>query len=115
MELFMPYFEAADGTKLYYATWGTGRPVVMIHGGNMGAEVWQWQIPYLVDRGYRCIVYDQRGFHRSDAPDDGYDFDTLADDLQQLVVHLKLDEFMAVAFSAGSGVLARYLARHGSE
>jgi non-heme chloroperoxidase len=112
----MPYFQAVDGTQMFYSVWGSasGDPVLLIHGGNVGSDVWDFQIPSLVDKGFRCIVYEQRGFSRSDAPGTGYDFDTFASDLDALIRHLNLDNFSAVGYSHGGCVLARYLANYGS-
>jgi non-heme chloroperoxidase len=109
----MSYFKTADGTELFYSVWGKGHPLVLIHGGNIGVDVWEFQAPYLVDHGYSCIVYDQRGFARSDCSAGGYDFDTFADDLAALINHLNLQRFSVVTFSHGSCVLGRYLSRHG--
>ena len=109
----MPYFETADGSALFYSVWGSGHPTLLIHGGNIGSDVWMFQVPYLAERGHQCIVYDQRGFARSDCPSTGYDFDTLASDLDRLIRHLKLRQVSAVTFSFGAGVLARYLSRYG--
>jgi non-heme chloroperoxidase len=109
----MSYFKTADGTELFYSVWGKGQPLVLIHGGNIGADVWEFQVPYLVGHGYSCIVYDQRGFARSDCSAGGYDFDTFADDLAALINHLNLPRFSVAAFSHGGCVLGRYLSRHG--
>lgn len=109
----MSYFKTTDGTELFYSVWGKGHPLVLIHGGNIGADVWEFQVPYLVDHGYSCIVYDQRGFARSDCSAGGYDFDTFADDLAALINHLDLQRFSVVTFSHGGCVLGRYLSRHG--
>jgi non-heme chloroperoxidase len=111
----MSYFKTADGTDLFYSVWGKGHPLLLIHGGNIGADVWEFQVPYLVDHGYSCIVYDQRGFARSDCPAGGYDFDTFADDLAALIDHLDLKRFSVVAFSHGGCLLGRYLSRHGGD
>jgi non-heme chloroperoxidase len=113
-EIFMPYCNASDGTRLFYTVWGKGRPLLFIHGGNIGSEMWNFQIPQLVEEGFQCIVYDQRGFSRSDWPSSGYDFDTLAEDLNCLVSHLQLETFSAVTFSFGAGVLGRYLSNFGA-
>jgi non-heme chloroperoxidase len=108
------YFHTSDGTALYYSIWGTGYPVVFIHGGNVGSSSWEFQVPFLVSAGYQCIIYDQRGFARSDCPSSGYNFNTLADDLDQFVRHLQLTHFSVVTYSFGGDVLARYLSRHGA-
>jgi len=110
----MSYFKTADGTQLYYSVWGKGSPIVLIHGGNLGSDVWEFQVPYLTEQGYSCIVYDQRGFARSDCSSGGYDFDTYSDDLAALIEHLDLKRFSVVAFSHGGGLFGRYLTRYGS-
>jgi non-heme chloroperoxidase len=110
----MSYFKAADGTELFYAVWGTGHPILFVHGGNVGSEIWEAQIQPLLERGFQCIVYDQRGFGRSDTPGTGYEFDTLACDLDCLIRHLNLRRLPVAAMSFGGGVLARYLSRYGS-
>jgi len=79
----------------------------------MGSDMWEYQIPALVEEGLRCIVYDIRGCHRSDHTGRGYDFDTLADDLAALIAHLDLNGLTLAGYSMGGGILARYLARHG--
>lgn len=77
----MPLLPTADGTRLFYNDWGSGRPVVLIHGWPLDADMWEYQVPDLVAAGYRVVAYDRRGFGRSDQPAGGYDYDTLADDL----------------------------------
>lgn len=110
----MAYVEARDGTKIYYKDWGAGPPVVLIHGWPLSADMWEYQMPYLADRGLRCVAYDRRGFGRSDQPWMGYDYDTLADDLAALMERLDLRGATLVGFSMGGGEVARYLSRHGA-
>jgi non-heme chloroperoxidase len=94
-------------------TGGTGRPVVLIHGWPLSGESWAAQVPALHDEGFRVIAYDRRGFGRSEKPDHGYDYDTLADDLAGLVVDLDLRDAVLVGFSMGGGEVARYVSLHG--
>jgi non-heme chloroperoxidase len=110
----MPFIEARDGTSLFYKVWGTGKPVVFIHGWGLSADMWEYQMPFFVDRGLRCIAYDQRGCGRSDEPCHGYDFDTLADDPSALLEHLDLREATLASHSMGGGEVARYLSRYGT-
>jgi non-heme chloroperoxidase len=111
----MGFIEAKDGTKLYYKDWGTGKPVVLIHGWCINCDSWEYVMNDLPHRGLRCIAYDQRGCGRSDQPWTGYDYDTLSDDLQALLEHLDLREATLVGHSMGGGVVTRYLARHSAE
>jgi len=96
-------------------TGGTGRPVVLIHGWPLSAESWKAQVPVLKDAGYRVVAYDRRGFGRSDKPADGYEYDTLADDLAGVINDLDLQDVTLVGFSMGGGEVARYIARHGEQ
>lgn len=96
-------------------TGGSGRPVVLIHGWPLSGESWQDQVPALAAAGYRVISYDRRGFGRSDKPDKGYDYDTLADDLDGVLCELDLRDVTLVGFSMGGGEVARYVAKHGED
>ncbi|MGC5077643.1 alpha/beta fold hydrolase [Agrococcus sp. DT81.2] len=94
---------------------GDGRPVVLIHGWPLSAESWDDQTDALVAAGYRVVAYDRRGFGRSDKPDDGYDYDTLAADLDQVLTDLDLQDVTLVGFSMGGGEVARYIAAYGQD
>jgi non-heme chloroperoxidase len=111
----MPYFHAVDGSRLFYSVWGSGWPIVFIHGGNSGADFWEFQIPTLMERGFQCIVYDQRGFAKSDCPKTGYEVDTLASDFERLMHHVRVSRCAVVTYSFGACVLARYLSRYGAD
>ncbi|PXX63868.1 pimeloyl-ACP methyl ester carboxylesterase [Nocardia tenerifensis] len=111
----MPNFQTTDGTTLAYEVYGTGAPIVFVAGWSLHADMWEYQVPFFVERGYRCVMLDRRGHGRSDRPATGYDVDTRADDLAALLTHLDLTGITLVAHSAGGGEVVRYLARHGSE
>lgn len=111
----MPTIQTASGVKLTYTdTGGEGRPLVLIHGWPLSGEAFARNIPVFADAGYRVIAYDRRGFGNSDKPADGYDYDTLADDLKSLLDELDLDGAVLLGFSMGGGEVARYFGRHGS-
>ncbi len=94
---------------------GSGRPVVLIHGWPMTQDSWAAQVPALTHAGYRVVTYDRRGFGQSDKPADGYDYDTLSDDLAGVLDSLDLTDATLVGFSMGGGEVARYAAKHGSD
>ena len=96
-------------------TGGPGRPIVLIHGWPLSAESWSEQTGPLSDAGYRVIAYDRRGFGRSDKPGKGYEYDTLADDLDGVLSELELTDVTLVGFSMGGGEVARYIAKHGED
>jgi pimeloyl-ACP methyl ester carboxylesterase len=92
---------------------GGGRPVVLIHGWPLSAQAWEPQVSVLQAAGYRVVAYDRRGFGRSDKPETGYSYDTLADDLQRVMDQCGLQDATLVGFSMGGGEVARYTARFG--
>jgi non-heme chloroperoxidase len=111
----MPLVQTNDGINLFYHDWGTGEPVLFVHGWVLGGDCWEYQMTELANAGLRCIAHDRRGCGRSDQPWDGYDMDTLADDLSQLIEHLDLRGATLVAHSMGAGEVTRYLSRHGTD
>jgi peroxiredoxin len=106
---------AAPSTELYYQDLGKGQPVVLIHGWPLSHRMWESQINALTEAGYRCVAYDRRGFGESGRPAGGYDYDTFASDLNDLMTALDLRRAAIVGFSMGGGEVARYIGRHGSE
>ena len=87
---------------------------MLIHGYPLSGASWEKQVPALLSAGYRVITYDRRGFGRSSQPTDGYNYDTFASDLRQLVTRLDLEDFTLVGFSMGGGEIARYFGKYGS-
>ncbi|GAB2966426.1 alpha/beta hydrolase [Hymenobacter coalescens] len=99
--------------NLFYQDWGQGDPVILIHGWPADHQMWEHQSHALPHYGKRVIAYDRRGFGKSDKPWNGYDYDTLADDLKALIEGLNLQNVTLVGFSMGGGEVARYMSRHG--
>ena len=113
----MPEFTVPGETpvKLHYTDSGEGvRPVVLIHGWPLSGESWTHQEGPLTEAGYRVVTYDRRGFGRSDKPRTGNDYDTLADDLNALMLELDLSGAVLVGFSMGGGEVARYVGTYGT-
>ncbi|QBD78157.1 alpha/beta hydrolase [Ktedonosporobacter rubrisoli] len=110
----MPYFETNDHSSLYYRDWGQGAPVVFINSIVLSGAMWEYQMLPLCDQGLRCIALDRRGHGRSDDPGRGYDMNTLADDIAQLLEHLDLNEVTLIGQSMGCAEVSRYLGRHGT-
>jgi len=106
---------AAPSTTLHYVDLGSGKPVVLVHGWPLSHRMWESQIVALTDAGYRCIAYDRRGFGESGRPTGGYDYDTFASDLNDVMTQLDLRDVALAGFSMGGGEVARYLGRYGSD
>jgi non-heme chloroperoxidase len=115
----MPFIKVAEGgsapINLYYEDHGTGQPVVLIHGWPLNGASWEKQTAALLAAGHRVVTYDRRGFGRSDQPADGYDYDTFASDLNEVLTTLDLRDAVLVGFSMGSGEVTRYLGTYGSD
>jgi non-heme chloroperoxidase len=108
----MPYVTTADKTEIYYKDWGKGRPVVLLHGWPLSSDSWEDQALAFANAGYRVIAYDRRGFGRSSQPWDGYDYDTLTDDLAAVLNHCHVSEAALFGFSMGGGEVARYMTKY---
>lgn len=103
-----------EEVKLYYEDLGKGQPVIFIHGWPLSGDMWEYQVTELVKLGIRCITYDRRGFGKSSRPLHGYDYDTLAADLNAVINELQLSDVVLIGFSMGGGEVVRYLSKYGS-
>ncbi len=110
-----PKVITGDGTALYVQAFGAGRPVVFVSAWTLDSRFWGSHMVALAKRGFRCVAFDRRGHGRSDAPLFGYDADTLAGDLAAVLDECGVRDAVLVAHSMGSGEVARYLARFGTE
>jgi non-heme chloroperoxidase len=106
---------AGNPVKINYNDYGTGSPVILIHGWPLSSDMWEYQVNDLVNSGHRVITYDRRGFGKSSQPWDGYDYDTLTDDLKAVIDYLDLDDITLIGFSMGGGEVVRYFSRYGGE
>ena len=104
-----------DGTRIYYKDWGEGPVVTFSHGWPLNADMWDAQMLFLVQRGYRVIAHDRRGHGRSTQTSKGNDMNGYADDLAAVIEQLDLDAVTLVGHSTGGGEVARYIGRHGTE
>jgi peroxiredoxin len=114
-ELNTSSLEKTKAIKLAYNDYGSGQPIVLIHGWPLNKAMWEYQEETLVNAGYRVISYDRRGFGESSKPWQGYDYDSLAKDLKDLIESLKLEDVILVGFSMGGGEVARYIGKYGSK
>ncbi|WP_241507645.1 alpha/beta fold hydrolase [Chryseobacterium piscium] len=113
----MPYLTKQDNKnfELYYEDFGSGQPIILIHGWPLSGKSWELQVSVLLDLGYRVITYDRKGFGKSSPTLEGYDYDNLASDLHELITQLELKNVILFGFSMGGGEVVRYLTNYGSE
>ncbi len=107
--------ENSTPVDVYCEDHGSGQAVVLIHGYPLDGNSWERQSRALLDAGYRVVTYDRRGFGKSSKPTTGYDYDTFAADLNAVLTELDLTDVVLVGFSMGTGELARYAAKYGTD
>jgi non-heme chloroperoxidase len=110
----MSHIQTSDNVRLRYKDWGKGRAVVMLHGWPLSSDTFDDLGMAVANSGMRAIAYDRRGFGRSQQPWDGYDYDTLSDDLAAVIDQSGARDVTLIGFSMGGGEVARYLSRHGA-
>src|SRR5712671_5733785 len=107
--------ENSQPIEIYYEDHGSGSPVVLIHGWPLNGDAWEKQTAALLAAGHRVITYDRRGFGRSSKSGVGYNYDTLAADLNALLSALDLTGVSLVGHSMGTGEITRYIGKYGTE
>lgn len=94
--------------EMYYEVHGSGEPLVLIHGLSMASDTWFNQVPILSQK-YQVIVFDNRGVGQTDAPDEDYSTEMMADDIATLLQFLNVDNAHILGFSMG-GMIAQVVA-----
>lgn len=88
------------------------KAILFLHGWPGSHQLFEYQFNQLPKLGYRCIGIDTRGFGNSDKPFDGYDYNTLSDDVRGAVGALGLRDFTLAGHSTGGAIALRYMRRH---
>ena len=104
-----------DGTEIYYKDWGKGPAVTFSHGWPLSADMWDGQMLFLAQNGFRTVALDRRGHGRSSQATTGNDMNGYADDLAAVIEALDLNDVTVVGHSTGGGEVARYIGRHGTK
>jgi pimeloyl-ACP methyl ester carboxylesterase len=107
----MPLCKVEKDVRIYYETFGSGSPIVFVHGGGMSHEFWEQQVYHFADE-YQTVALDLRGHGESDKPARGHNFDRFTLDLEALVRHLKLRKFALVCHAVGGYVGIKYTLRN---
>lgn len=114
----MPFITNKTGNTpvdIFYEDYGSGQPVILIHGWPLSHRAWEPQIEAIVDAGFRAISYDRRGFGLSSFPWNGYDYSALTTDLNEIITQLELKDAVIVGFSMGGGEVVRYFTDFGGK
>ena len=93
-----------DGARIWYASFGSGAPVVLLHGGLGHSDNWSYQVPVLTANGYRVITIDTRGHGRSTRDDRPFSYELLASDVLAVLDALGVRAASYVGWSDGAVV-----------
>ncbi|TAL92016.1 MAG: alpha/beta hydrolase [Paraburkholderia sp.] len=91
-----------DGARIWYATYGAGAPVILLHGGLGHSGNWGYQVPALVSAGHRVVVIDSRGHGRSTRDAKPYLYERMATDVLAVMDALQLEKAALAGWSDGA-------------
>jgi pimeloyl-ACP methyl ester carboxylesterase len=91
-----------NGARIWYATYGLGSPVILLHGGLGHSGNWGYQVPALVENGYRAVVIDSRGHGHSTRDERPYSYEQMASDVLAVMDSLKIEKAAFVGWSDGA-------------
>jgi pimeloyl-ACP methyl ester carboxylesterase len=91
-----------DGARIWYATYGSGSPVILLHGGLGHSGNWGYQVPALVENAYRAVVIDSRGHGRSTRDERPYSYELMASDVLAVMDTLRMEQAALVGWSDGA-------------
>ncbi len=91
-----------DGAKIWFASFGEGKPVVLLHGGLGHGGNWGYQVPALVAAGYQAIVIDSRGHGRSTRDSRPFSYLQMSKDAVEVMNALNLPSAAFVGWSDGA-------------
>lgn len=107
-----------NGIVTFYDDAGEGPVVVLIHGHSLDSRMWRYQVPALIQAGFRAVRHDVRGHGRSMIPPTGYTWDDYAADLRDLLDRLNVERAASealdvaqvhiVGLSMGGGIALQF-------
>jgi pimeloyl-ACP methyl ester carboxylesterase len=95
-------FVETDGALIWHAAYGSGPPVILLHGGLGHSGNWGYQVPALVAAGYRTVVIDTRGHGRSTRDERPFTYELLASDVLAVMDHLGVERASLAGWSDGA-------------
>ncbi len=91
-----------DNARIWYASYGAGKPVILLHGGLGNSRNWGYQVPALVANHYRAVAIDSRGHGRSTRDARPYSYELMAEDVRAVMDSLRLERAALVGWSDGA-------------
>lgn len=91
-----------DGARIWYASYGSGKPMILLHGGLGNSGNWGYQVPELRNKGYQAVVIDSRGHGRSTRDEKPYSYDLMAADVLAVMGALHITETALIGWSDGA-------------
>jgi len=91
-----------DGAQIWYATYGSGWPVILLHGGLGQSGNWGYQVPALIRSGYHAVLIDSRGHGRSTRDARPFTYELMASDVSAVMNALHLEKAGLVGWSDGA-------------
>jgi pimeloyl-ACP methyl ester carboxylesterase len=107
-------FVENEGARIWYATYGLGSPVILLHGGLGNSGNWGYQVPALVSSGYRAILIDSRGHGHSTRDEQPYSYELMASDVLAVMYALKIEKAAFVGWSDGACTALILASKHPS-
>jgi pimeloyl-ACP methyl ester carboxylesterase len=104
-------YAEVHGVNFYYEVHGSGRPLILLHGGLGSGEMFGPILPALA-ANHQVIAVDLQGHGRTADVDRPLDLDSMADDIAALIGHLGLEEPDVMGYSLGGGVAFHTAFRH---
>jgi pimeloyl-ACP methyl ester carboxylesterase len=97
-------FVEHDGARIWYASFGSGSPVILLHGGLGHGGNWGYQVPPLTNSGFRAVLIDSRGHGRSTHDERPYSYELMASDVLAVMDALGLEKAAMVGWSDGATI-----------
>ena len=91
-----------EGARISYAAFGSGPPVIFLHGALGNGEDWGNQVPAMIDAGHRAILIDSRGRGRSTRGTRPFTYELMAAEVLAVMDALEIDSASVVGWSDGA-------------
>ncbi|WP_336517560.1 alpha/beta hydrolase [Pollutibacter soli] len=108
-------YAPVNGIKMYYETYGTGKPIVLVHGSYMTIPLNFSEVIPILSKTNRVIAVELQGHGRTADTGRPFSYDVLADDIAGLLDHLRLDSAILLGYSFGATIVLNTAIRHPSK